>query len=68
METHLILDPLFKDGGDFLAKVAKLLSGKSPPEGTGDWQIKELIKHHLFRKGVDQKKTTYSVPTSRMLR
>lgn len=58
METHLILDPLFKDGGDFLAKVAKLLSGKSPPEGTGDWQIKELIKHHLFRKGVDQKKTT----------
>jgi general secretion pathway protein A len=58
METHLILDPFFKDSGDFLTTVAKLLSGKKPPEETGDWQIKELIKHHLFRKGVDQKKTT----------
>jgi general secretion pathway protein A len=58
METHLVLDPLFKDSGDFLATVAKLLSGKKPSEDTTDWQAKELIKHHLFRKGVDQKKTT----------
>ncbi len=58
METHLILDPLFKDGGDFLSTVAKLLSGKQPEVSTNDWQVKELIKHHLFRKGVDQKKTT----------
>jgi general secretion pathway protein A len=58
METHLILDPLFKDSGDFLATVVKLLSGKKLPEGTTDWQAKEFIKHLLFRKGVDQKKTT----------
>jgi general secretion pathway protein A len=58
METHLILDPLFKDSGDFLATVVKLLSGKKLPDGTTDWQAKELIKHILFRKGVDQKKTT----------
>jgi general secretion pathway protein A len=61
METHLILDPSFKDSRDFLATVAKLLSGKSPAEDASDWQVKELIKHHLFRKGVDQKKTTILV-------
>jgi len=58
METHLILDPLFKDGADFLSAVTQLLSGKVPAEGTTDWQVKEFIKHSLFRKGVDQKKTT----------
>ena len=58
METHLILDPLFKDGADFLAAVTQLLCGKRPAEGTTDWQVKEFIKHSLFRKGVDQKKTT----------
>jgi general secretion pathway protein A len=58
METHLILDPLFKNGDDFLATVARLLSGQNPNEGASEWQAKELIKHHLFRKGVDQKKTT----------
>lgn len=61
METHLILDPLFKDGPDFLAAVTQLLSGKRPAEGTTDWQAKEFIKHSLFRKGVDQKKTTVLV-------
>jgi general secretion pathway protein A len=61
METHLILDPLFKDGPDFLSAVTQLLSGKRPAEGTTDWQAKEFIKHSLFRKGVDQKKTTVLV-------
>ena len=58
METHLVLDPLFKDPADFLAATAKLLSGRKLPEGTTDWQAKEFIKHTLFRKGVDQKRTT----------
>ncbi len=58
METHLILDPVFKDSRDFLSTVAKLLSGKKPADDATDWQIKEHIKHHLFRKGVDQRKTT----------
>jgi general secretion pathway protein A len=58
METHLVLDPLFKDPADFLAATAKLLSGRKLPEGATDWQAKEFIKHTLFRKGVDQKRTT----------
>lgn len=58
VETHLILDPVFKDGPDFLATVARLLSGKRPPEEASDWQVKEFIKNSLFRKGVDQKKIT----------
>ncbi|MCU0564142.1 MAG: AAA family ATPase, partial [Desulfobacterales bacterium] len=58
METHLILDPLFRDPADFLSATAKLLSGRKLPEGTTDWQAKEFIKHTLFRKGVDQKRTT----------
>lgn len=57
METHLILDPQFKDSSDFLGTVAKLLCGRRPPENSTDWQIKEFIKHSLFRKGVDQKRT-----------
>jgi general secretion pathway protein A len=57
METYLILDPLFLYAAEFLATVAKLLTGKKPPAGTHDWQIKEYIKQYLFRKGVDQSKT-----------
>ena len=57
METYLILDPLFLYAAEFLATVAKLLTGKKPPAGSHDWQIKEYIKHYLFRKGVDQGKT-----------
>ena len=58
VETHLILDPVFKDGPDFLATVARLLSGRQPPAEASEWQVKEFIKNSLFRKGVDQKKIT----------
>jgi general secretion pathway protein A len=58
METYLILDPHFLYASEFLATVAKLLTGKKPPEGSHDWQIKEYIKQHLFRQGVDHGKTT----------
>jgi len=57
VETHLILDPHFVNASEFLATVTKLLVGKKPVAGSHDWQIKEHIKQHLFRKGVDQKKT-----------
>jgi general secretion pathway protein A len=57
METYLILDPLFLYPSEFLFTVVKLLTGKKPPAGSPDWQIKEYIKQHLFRKGVDQGKT-----------
>jgi general secretion pathway protein A len=57
METHLILDPYFLNATEFLSTVSKMLMGKKPAVGSHDWQIKEQIKQHLFRKGVDQKKT-----------
>ncbi|MGB5749696.1 MAG: AAA family ATPase [Desulfobacterales bacterium] len=57
VETHLILDPHFLNASEFLATVTKLLVGKKPVAGSHDWQIKEHIKQHLFRKGVDQEKT-----------
>jgi general secretion pathway protein A len=56
-ETYLILDPHFLYASEFLATVAKLLTGKKPPAESHDWQIKEYIKQYLFRKGVDQGKT-----------
>ena len=58
METYLILDPLFLYASEFLVTVVKLLTGKKPPAGCQDWQIKEYIKKYLFRKGVDEGKTT----------
>ena len=57
METYLILDPHFLHASEFIATVVKLLTGKKPPAGSHDWQIKEYIKQYLFRKGVDQGKT-----------
>jgi general secretion pathway protein A len=56
-ETHLILDPSFPDAAEFLRSVAKIVSGKVPPEGASDTQIKEFIKNSLFKKGVDEDKT-----------
>ncbi len=57
IETHLILDPLFLNASEFLATVTEMFTGKKPPVGSNDWQIKEQIKQHLFRKGVDENKT-----------
>ncbi|MEJ5358060.1 MAG: AAA family ATPase [Desulfobacterales bacterium] len=58
IETHLILDPSFRDGADFLATVVRLLTGRRLPAEVSEWQAKEAIKQILFRKGVEQKKTT----------
>jgi general secretion pathway protein A len=57
VETHLILDPYFLNASEFLATVTELFTGKKPPAGSHDWQAKEQIKQHLFRKGVDEDKT-----------
>jgi general secretion pathway protein A len=56
-ETHLILDPHFLNACEFLTTVAKIFTGKKPPAGSHEWQLKEQIKQYLFRKGVDEKKT-----------
>ena len=33
-----------------------MLEGARPDDAADDWQVKELIKQHLFRKGVDEEK------------
>ena len=56
-ETHLILDPDFSSSTEFLSTTIKMLTGKKPPARSRDWQLKEIIKKYLFRRGVDGNKT-----------
>jgi len=55
IETYLVLDPSFSAPREFLSMVA-LTFGLAVEGAESDWQIKENIKNHLFRKGVDEKK------------
>ena len=55
-ETHLILDPYFSSSTEFLATVAEMFTGSPPPVDANDWQLKEIIKKYIFRKGVDENK------------
>jgi general secretion pathway protein A len=57
VETHLILDPHVLNASEFLATVTEMFTGKKPPVGSHEWQIKEQIKRYLFHKGVDNNKT-----------
>ena len=58
VEIHLLLDPAIGTPREFLAAVATAF-GISAEIGTAEseWQLKEGIKHYLFQKGVDEKKT-----------
>ena len=56
--THLILDPHFADAQEVLTTVGKLLMGNDVKLPSNEWQIKEQIKQHLFKSGVQQDKTT----------
>lgn len=55
-ETHLILDPQFADPFEFLLTVAEMLTGRPPAKASNDWQVKEIIKKYIFRRGVEEKK------------
>jgi len=57
VETHLILDPYFKSSSEFLATVAEMLKGNKASSDADDWQLKEIIKQYIFRRGVDENKT-----------
>jgi general secretion pathway protein A len=61
VETHLILDPGFENASEFLAKTAEMLLGRRPEPGDKDLDVKEAIKQHLFRRGVEQKKTVVMI-------
>jgi general secretion pathway protein A len=56
-ETHLVLDPGFSSTSEFLVTIIEMLTGRRPPEKARDWQMKEMVKNHLFKRGVDEKKT-----------
>jgi len=55
-ETHLILDPSFKNPSEFLAAIAEMFGKTSTADAADDWQLKEFIKQSIFRKGVDEEK------------
>ena len=57
LETHFILDPYFSSSLEFLSTIAKMFDEYRPETGTSEWQLKEIIKNYLFRRGVDENKT-----------
>jgi general secretion pathway protein A len=56
--THLILDPHFLDAHELLTTVGKMIMGPKIKLGSNEWQIKEQIKQYLFKRGVEENKTT----------
>lgn len=57
IETHLILDPDMASPEEFLGAVAEMFSGSRPEPSATPWQLKEIVKKSLFRKGVDENRT-----------
>jgi len=57
VETYLVLDPHFSNPSHFLRHIAALLEDETNFEGLDDGDVKEKIKHQLFKKGIDEEKT-----------
>jgi general secretion pathway protein A len=57
VDTHLILDPAFDTPKAFLKTVAELLSQEECDPTADAWELKEIIKKSLFKKGVDEECT-----------
>lgn len=55
-ETHLILDPNFSSPHEFLNTFTEMLGAGKPASTDNEWQVKEIIKQYLFRKGVDEER------------
>ncbi|WP_372684023.1 AAA family ATPase [Desulfosarcina sp.] len=56
IESHLILDPSFNSAAAFLESIGSMIAGTTIG-GLDEHGFKEKIKHNLFQKGVDEKKT-----------
>ncbi len=56
IETHLILDPDFKNPIECLSALNELFG--LPPAGseTSEWKLKDNIQKYLFQKGVEEQK------------
>ena len=58
VDTYLILDPDFKTSTDFLKTVAEIIGAENTEGVADDLKLKESIKQQLYKKGVDQNRTT----------
>lgn len=56
IESHLILDPSFNSPLAFLESICSMIVDKDI-SGSNEQRFKEQIKQHLYKKGVDEKKT-----------
>ncbi|MFH1138459.1 MAG: AAA family ATPase [Pseudomonadota bacterium] len=56
--TFLILDPGFRGPREFLTEVARLFRLGLPEAGADDFELKEAVKNFLFKKGVEEGRTT----------
>ena len=61
IDTHLILDPGFKNPLEFLFSVAEMFNEEifnkeQDGKNIGERQLKEIIKQNIFRRGVDEGK------------
>jgi len=56
--TFLLLDPGADSESHFLSAVVEQFSGRRPPADEIDQQKKEAIKQFLFKKGVEEGRTT----------
>ena len=56
IESHLILDPSFNSPLAFLESICSMIVDKNI-SGSDEHRFKEQIKHHLYQKGIDEKKT-----------
>ncbi len=58
IDAHLLLDPDFDNSRDLLLVLCEMLEGAAPEAGLTEWSLKERVKNCLFKRGVDDGKTT----------
>ncbi|TVM17281.1 hypothetical protein DPQ33_08835 [Oceanidesulfovibrio indonesiensis] len=58
IDAHLLLDPDFDNPRDLLLVLCEMLEGETPEAGLTEWSLKERVKNSLFKRGVDENKTT----------
>ncbi len=52
IDVQMILDPSFKTAKEFLRVLYSMLTGRSVDKAISPWELKELVKKRLFRRGV----------------
>jgi len=57
VETHLILDPGFKNALEFFLTIAKMFGNGNFNQNSDHLEVKEYIKQYLFQKGVEENTT-----------